>query len=744
MLHRIVGLLPLVVLWLGAAMLPAAAQTSEPRIAFVVGNGAYAKAQLPNALNDAGLVAEALRTTGFEIIEGADLNQADFMRLFRDYLAKVEAAGPDAVAFVYFSGYGLEFEGENYLIAADARLERDGDIPLDTVRLSDLLRPLAGAPARSKVVVLDAARHLPFAIQSARLARGLAAIEPPPLMLVSYSAAPGTVAADGAGPYGAFATAIAEMIREPGVELDTVFTRIRTRTHQLTEGKQTPWHMSALGAPVMLVPPAAPDATAQASAPPPAPRMTARPPRPMRGIDVEEAYALAIEQDALPSYVEFVEAFPRHAYTPRIWAIIRARREALAWMRALELNTPSAYWTYLRRYPRGAYAFDAERRLQRLSAALAPPPSFAPVEFFDVPPPLADEPPDIVEFYPAGPPPPRLLIEPAPLLFVSLPPPPPRAGPRFLPAPTPLPLIPRVTPGTRQPFNATSARTPPSGLGVVAPPPSAAPRVSPPPGSVPTATAPTGTPPSGPQQAPGSARPVTPATATAPTGTPPSGSQQAPGSVRPVAPATATAPTGTPPSGPQQAPGSVRPVTPATATAPTGTPPSGPQQAPGSVRPVTPATATAPTGTPPSSPQQKLPPAGAVRSRPSPTAVAPTGTPPVDHNRRGPPPGAGVNRPPPAVVNRPPPPAAGGSPPPPPAARVAPPPPAARVAPPPPPVARPAPPPHPVVARPAPPPAAARVAPPPPAQAPPKPAAPAGQQAQKKCPVVDGKPVCKP
>ena len=45
--------------------------------------------------------------------------------------------------------------------------------------------------------------------------------------------------------------------------------------------------------------------------------------------------------------------------------MIRARREALAWMRALEFNTPQSYWTYLRRYPNGMYAFDAERRLRR-------------------------------------------------------------------------------------------------------------------------------------------------------------------------------------------------------------------------------------------------------------------------------------------------------------------------------------------------------------------------------------------
>jgi len=65
---------------------PQNAQQTEPRIAFVVGNAGYAPGALPAALNDAGLVAEALRSIGFEIIEGADLNQTDLIRTYREFL----------------------------------------------------------------------------------------------------------------------------------------------------------------------------------------------------------------------------------------------------------------------------------------------------------------------------------------------------------------------------------------------------------------------------------------------------------------------------------------------------------------------------------------------------------------------------------------------------------------------------------------------------------------------------------
>ena len=232
MFRRIV-LLALAVLaaaWLGSAPLqaqqnvPQNAQQTEPRIAFVVGNAGYASGALPATLNDAGLVAEALRSIGFEIIEGADLSQADLVRTYREFLGKVEASGPDTLAFVYFSGHALSFEGENYLLGIDARLTRESDIPIEGVRLSDLMRPLANSPARAKVVMIDAMRPLPFRPQGKGLARGLEAIDPPQGMLVAYATAPGTVAPDQPGNYGPYATAIAEMLRAPG-------TRPRNRIH---------------------------------------------------------------------------------------------------------------------------------------------------------------------------------------------------------------------------------------------------------------------------------------------------------------------------------------------------------------------------------------------------------------------------------------------------------------------------------------------------------------------------------
>src|SRR2546423_736519 len=408
---------------------PAAAQQ---RIAVVIGNAAYRKGPLQHSLADGGLVAEALTSIGFAIIEGADVNSNDMRRLFGEFLQRVNAAGPDAIAFIYYNGYALQFEGDNYLIPVDAQLNRDSEIPIQGIRLFDLLRPLADAPAAAKIVVLDATRPLPFQIQGGQLAPGLGAIESAPGMLVAFSSAPGTVAPDGPGPYGAYATAIAEMVREPGLDIDTMFARIRLRTNETTNGVQTPWDVSQLQQVVMLVPgqAARPPGGAQGFLAPPqtqvgAPVVRRRaPPRPIHDIGPEEAYAYAVEQDDLPTYTEYVRIYPDSPYTPRVWATIRARREALLWRHALLENSPEAYWTYIERYPEGLYVFDARRRLRRLSAGEHPPAGWRMRVYDDVPMPLAGEPAQFIGSMPPAPPP-RRYLAPPPAFIVGLPPPPP-------------------------------------------------------------------------------------------------------------------------------------------------------------------------------------------------------------------------------------------------------------------------------------------------------------------------------
>ncbi len=208
----------------------------EKRIAFVVGNESYAAGALPTAANDAGLVAQTLQAAGFEVVGARDLDAETLRQSYADFLKRVTDAGPDTVAFVYMSGYGVQVGNDNYYVPIGANVSRDADIPIETIRLSDLTGPLVALNLKARFMVFDAAYQLPFKITGTPLVGGFNLQEATPGSLIAYNAAPGTVAPVGKGNYGVFAQSLAAELRDGGLTPDEVFDRVRLRVNEETKG----------------------------------------------------------------------------------------------------------------------------------------------------------------------------------------------------------------------------------------------------------------------------------------------------------------------------------------------------------------------------------------------------------------------------------------------------------------------------------------------------------------------------
>jgi uncharacterized caspase-like protein len=410
----------------------------EQRFALVVGNSQYKTGTLATPANDAGLVADALQAAGFTVTGARDLDQATLRESFREFIDQVAAAGPDAVALVYLSGYGVQFAGDNYFVPVDANIQHDVDVPLQAIRISDFTQPLASLPGRVKIVILDAARQNAFAQGGQPLAGGLALVDPAPSMAFAFNAAPGTVAPDEQGPYGAYATALTEMIGAGGLSLDDIFARVRLRVSEQTQGAQVPWYAAQIDGPFFMTERAA-------DAPPPqnaVPLADIRN-RPMRDFgNPNDGYAAALALDTIDGYEQFLAAYPNSPYAQRVAAMIAVRREEIAWRHCVMNDTPPAYWSYMRRYPNGPHIWDARRRLAMLRAAMDPPPDFAMFDFGVPPPPpyemgYVDQP--VIMFGGFGflppPPPPIFFLPQRPREFAVLPPPPPPRERFALPIP---------------------------------------------------------------------------------------------------------------------------------------------------------------------------------------------------------------------------------------------------------------------------------------------------------------------
>src|SRR5262252_8039726 len=151
---------------------------AQSRIALVVGNSAYQHAPaLPTTLNDANDIAQALESLGFatkKLVNASYDDTRRAIRAFNDLAANAE------VALIYFAGYGIAMNGQNWIIPVDAELRSEFDVTTEAIGLNTLMQS-AGSAATLGIVILDACRDNPFASamgrQTRSINRGLARVE---------------------------------------------------------------------------------------------------------------------------------------------------------------------------------------------------------------------------------------------------------------------------------------------------------------------------------------------------------------------------------------------------------------------------------------------------------------------------------------------------------------------------------------------------------------------------------------
>lgn len=367
-----------------------ASMAASERIALVVGNASYRGQQrVEIAANDAGLIAGELRAAGFEVADTRDLNSANLKKTFFDFVERVSKAGADAVALVYFSGYALQFQGENFLLPVDADVDIDvaetSILPRFALRVSDLTHSLSALRPQAALVILDAARGSTFLLSGQPPASGLAWIETAPNVLVASNAAPGMISpafrsSDG---YGLYAKAIAEMIEDRNSTLADGLVRVRIRVNEITHGEQVPWHGSGILSQLSLY-------EHGMSKEPESREMDRLRLRPMSGLSGQDAYFAALLRDTLDSYADFLADHWRNPLAKRVRALLATRREVLLWQRVCRAGALENFWSYLERYPGGPHADEARRTLKSRNASPVPPAGFRQPEY-DIPSPLPGE-----------------------------------------------------------------------------------------------------------------------------------------------------------------------------------------------------------------------------------------------------------------------------------------------------------------------------------------------------------------
>ncbi|ABE35480.1 caspase domain protein [Paraburkholderia xenovorans LB400] len=313
------------------ALTPFAEQRGKrlsPRIALVIGNGAYGTnrtdrndaqvdALRENAPRDAEAMRDRLQTLGFDVIMRTNATPRQMRQVIGEFHARLQHGG---VGLFYFAGHGMRIGPQTLLIPAGIDARSPAAVVSNGVDLNAILQAMrAPRDSRLNLVILDTCLNNPF---SADVTGDTSAL--PDNTVVAYATAPGGFAADGTL-HGVYTNAwLHALYSAPSQTLADLLQRVATQVRDVTGGEQTPWLTSSVPQSLLMA-----DAT---SAIRDNPLVTLH----SRGI---------LPKDSSEQY------------------------EITFWNSIKDSNYPADYEAYLKAYPNGRFATLAHARIDRLRAA---------------------------------------------------------------------------------------------------------------------------------------------------------------------------------------------------------------------------------------------------------------------------------------------------------------------------------------------------------------------------------------
>lgn len=254
-----------------------AAVPPERRVALVMGNGAYERlidnavpGRLPNAPRDATSVAQTLRSLGFLVVAGVDLDKEASLKCLSDFYEQAEGA---TAAVLYFAGHGMSAGGNTYLLPVDAQIDTQASVGRRFLQVNGRGGVLQNMRQRAtSYLFLDACRTIAFpggtragqlkmvdgeAVASGGAFRGLAPLRDSDGGVSGlrdfyyvYSTFPGETAADGGEgeSHSPFTRAFLRHVGRPGLDVPRLLLEMSPDVVRATNGAQHPWGEGAIKA----------------------------------------------------------------------------------------------------------------------------------------------------------------------------------------------------------------------------------------------------------------------------------------------------------------------------------------------------------------------------------------------------------------------------------------------------------------------------------------------------------------
>jgi len=219
----------------------------EKRYALVIGNSNYPPeiGKLINPSNDAEDLKNELEKSDFEVVLLKNVTFRQIEVAANNFYKKLNEGPKDnTVGLFYYSGHGLQYEGQNYIIPIDAQVTVPEDVRYTCYPADKLMAKMEFAATRLNIVIMDACRSNPFPVAARSSSPGLAQPRAAKGSYVAFATAPGSTASDGNGRNGLYTQELLKAMRKPELAIEQVFKEVRVNVQKGSEGKQNTWDNS--------------------------------------------------------------------------------------------------------------------------------------------------------------------------------------------------------------------------------------------------------------------------------------------------------------------------------------------------------------------------------------------------------------------------------------------------------------------------------------------------------------------
>ena len=237
----------------------AALHAAPPKEALLIANGKYSHfAGLAHPAPDAAKLGAALEQLGFRVRVVRDGNREQMIDAIAEFERGLRNTG--AIAFFHYGGHGVQVDGKNYLLPADADIPDERRVTTRAVAMDEVMTAMDAAAARASIIVIDACRDNPLPAGSGRnLARGLSVVGMKPKnSIVIYAAEAGSKALDGV-----FTPILASSLQQKGRSINQIMMSVRSEVYAKSSGQQTPGEYNQLFEELFLGEPAGDNLSAE-------------------------------------------------------------------------------------------------------------------------------------------------------------------------------------------------------------------------------------------------------------------------------------------------------------------------------------------------------------------------------------------------------------------------------------------------------------------------------------------------